>query len=45
MEFEVTIEPIKNYFYPNYLRTVKEIEPILSDEDKDFIKSVTEKFL
>ena len=43
MEFEDTIEPIKNYFYPNYLRTVKEIEPLLSDEDNDFIKSITDE--
>ena len=43
MEFEDTIEPIKKYFYPNYLRTVKEIEPLLSDEDNDFIKSVTDE--
>ena len=34
---------LKNYFYPNYSKTIVEIEPLLNDIDKKNIKEISEK--
>ena len=42
-KLEDIIEVLKKYFYPNYKKVIKEIEPLLNDNDKNFLKEITEK--
>ena len=37
-KLEDQMEVLKNYFYPKFINTVKEVEPLLSDEDKPLLK-------
>ena len=41
-KLEDIIEALKNYFYPNYLKTLEEIEPLLNDEDKNTLKKLSQ---
>ena len=41
-KLEDTIEPFKKYFYPNYKKTLEEIEPLLNDKDKDTLKTLSQ---
>ena len=42
-KLEDNIEAFKNYFHPNYLKVVNEIEPLLNDVDKKFLNGVSDK--
>ena len=41
-KLEDAIEPYKKYFYPNYKKTIEEIEPLLNNKDKEALKTVTQ---
>jgi hypothetical protein len=41
-KLEDAIEPYKKYFYPNYKKTLEEIEPLLNNKDKEALKTVTQ---
>lgn len=41
-KLEDIIEALKNYFYPNYLKTLEEIQPLLNDEDKNTLKKLSQ---
>ena len=37
------IDAFKQYFHPNYLKVVNEIEPLLNDTDKKFLNNISDK--
>ena len=40
-KLEDQIEALKNYFYPKFNETVKEVEPLLNDKDKKLLKETS----
>ena len=42
-KIEDNIEVLRKYFYPNYKKLIKEIDPLLNDADKNLLKTITEK--
>ena len=42
-KLEDNIEVLSKYFYPNYKKLIKEIDPLLNDADRNLLKVITEK--